>query len=54
MPKMPVKTKASKSHSQTLSGVADPNIPTALNQKYQVCENIGDGNFAQVRRCIDR
>lgn len=54
MPKMPVKTKASKSQSQTLSGVADPNIPSALNQKYQVCENIGDGNFAQVRRCIDR
>jgi len=54
MPKMPVKTKASKSLSQSLSGVADSSIPPALNLKYQVCENIGDGNFAQVRRCIDR
>lgn len=54
MPKMPVKTKASKSRSDISLGTVDPNIPSAINLKYQVCETIGDGNFAQVQRCVDR
>ncbi|XP_052125564.1 serine/threonine-protein kinase GA29083 isoform X2 [Frankliniella occidentalis] len=54
MPKMPGKTKAAKSQSEAVSGTTDPNIPSAINTKYLVLETIGDGNFAQVRRCVDR
>lgn len=54
MPKMPGKSKVAKSQSESPLGAPDSNIPAAINLKYKVYETIGDGNFAQVRRCVDR
>ncbi|KAK9498719.1 hypothetical protein O3M35_003292 [Rhynocoris fuscipes] len=51
VPKLPNKTKALKQPKRTES---TPSIPAKVLGKYIMGQVIGDGNFAVVRKCIDK
>lgn len=52
VPKLPNKTKALK--AQKKQEPSSVNIASKLLGRYTVGQEIGDGNFAVVRRCTDK